>query len=356
MILAGGSGTRLWPLSRAALPKHLAPLAPDGRSLLRHAYERAERLGGVVLVVTARDQVPQVLAELPELDPSLVLAEPEPRGTGPALAWAASWALAHEPEAVLVSLHADHYLPDLEATEQALAWAASWAKSSQLLVAIGVEPRHPTTGYGYIRLGAAVSAPEGLDDAPPVFWGTFAEKPDRAQAEAMLRQGGHLWNTGLFAWPAALFLAELARYAPQVAGPVGEAAALETGGDFARAWSRVPPGVVERLVLERSQRMAALPTDLAWTDLGSFLDLHQVALAAGRGDAEDNVVTGDALLLGSRDNFVESAGARLVALVACQGMAVVDGPDALLVCPLDRVQEVSQLVQEMRRQGRRQVL
>lgn len=359
MVLAGGSGTRLWPRSRAGEPKHLSTPAPDGRSLLRHAYDRAARLGGELLVVTAADQAAQVLAELPELEPDRLLLEPEPHGTGPALTWAAIRALELHPQAVLVSLHADHYMPDISATTAALLSAASWARLSPVLISIGLKPTWAAPGFGYVEAGTEINRPAQLGRALPLLHGRgFVEKPGAEQAQQLLAGGHSFWNTGLFAWRAELFLQEMETYAPEVAGSVADAVAgSHLGSDaFAAAWAKVPQGVVERLVLERSPKLAVLPVELPWSDLGSFLDLYQAAIQAGNGDSRDNVVSGDALLLESAGNYVDAAGKRLVVVLGLEGLVVVDTEDALLVCPLARVQEVAKVVAKLRSSGRLELL
>ena len=355
MVLAGGSGTRLWPRSRSREPKHLIPLAPDGRSLLRHAYDRAARLGGQVLVVTAERQAAQVLAELPELEPERLLLEPQPRGTGPALTWAALVALQLHPNSVLVSVHADHYMPDEAATTEALLSAAVWASRAQVLISVGLKPSWGAPGFGYVQAGAELARPPELGPALPLFQTLgFVEKPNPERAQEMVARGGFFWNTGLFAWQAQLFLDEMWAYAPEVVGAVSTAVASQARGSeaFASAWGKVPSGVVDRLVLERSALVAVMPVELSWSDLGSYLDLYRAALQAGQGDDRGNVIRGEALLLESERSYVDSAGKRLVVMVGTEDLAVVDTEDALLICPLSRVQEVSRVVAELRQSGR----
>jgi mannose-1-phosphate guanylyltransferase len=359
VVLAGGSGTRLWPRSRAGAPKHLSTPAPDGRSLLRHAFDRAARLGGELLVVTAAEQAAQVLAELPELEPDRLLLEPEPHGTGPALTWAAIRALELRPDAVVVSLHADHFMPNISATTLALLSAASWARVSPVLISIGLKPTWAAPGFGYVEAGTEIPRPPHLGRALPLLHGRgFVEKPGPDRALQLVAGGNSFWNTGLFAWRAELFLQEMETYAPEVARSVADALASSDQGSsaFAEAWAKVPRGVVERLLLERSPKLAVLPVDLPWSDLGSFLDLYQAAIAAGRGDARDNVVSGDALLLDSAGNYVDAAAKRLVVVLGGEGLVVVDTEDALLVCPLSRVQEVAKVVAEVRSRGRLDLL
>ena len=302
-------------------------------------------------MVSAADQEQRVRQELPELGAQRLLIEPEPKGTGPALAYAAIVAELLVPGAVMVSLHADHHLPDAAETTAALLGAAWWARELPSLVAIGVRPTRPATGYGYVEQGEELDRPPGLPAAaPPLLRANgFREKPDAAGAASMLRDGRHLWNTGLFSWPARLLLSEFEAHSPEVLA--GVRAAVEGLVADTERWSRVPPGVVERLVLERSSRLAVLPTSLEWSDMGSFLDLHQAATAAGAADGEGNVARGDVLLVDSFGTLVDSAADRLV-VVGASGLVVVDTEDAVLVCPLERVQEVGEVVSRLRQLGR----
>lgn len=327
--------------------------------MLRHAYDRAARLGGAVLVVTAVQQAALVLAEIPELEPERLLLEPEPRGTGPALAWAALAALRLHPQAVMVSLHADHYMPDETATAKALLSAAAWARRFEVLISIGIEPAWAASGFGYVEVGAELPPPADLELALPLFHAlSFVEKPDPARAQEMVASGRYFWNTGLFAWRAELFLEELGTHAPAVLAAARSAFAGQELGSatFAADWATVPIGVVDRLVLEPSSRVAVLPTHLPWSDLGTFLDLYRTALAAGEGDGNLNVVRGDALVLESRGSYVDAAGKRLVVVVGGQELAVIDTGDALLVCPLAQVQDVTRVVAEIQRRGRTELL
>jgi mannose-1-phosphate guanylyltransferase len=312
-----------------------------------------------VLVVTAVQQAAQVLAELPELEPDRLLLESEPRGTGPALAWAALSALQLHPRAVLVSLHADHYMPDEAATTRALLSAAAWASCSEVLISIGLKPTWGAPGFGYLEAGVELARPARLGPALALFQSLgFVEKPGPKRAQEMVSGGGYFWNTGLFAWRAELFLEEMATHASEVAGAVRAAVSSQPRGSaaFAESWSRVPSGVVERMVLERSSKVAVMPVDLRWSDLGSFLDLYQAELDAGEGDPRGNVVRGDTLLLESDRSYVDSSGKRLVVVVGAEELAVIDTEDALLVCPLSRVQEVTRVVAELRQRGRTELL
>jgi mannose-1-phosphate guanylyltransferase len=343
VILAGGAGTRLWPLSRSASPKHLLKLLGD-KTLLRATYERAVRVADRVVVVTEVSQVEAARRELPELADADWIVEPGRRGTAACLALAAR---VLPPEGVMVSLHADHLIPDVEAFAETVTSAADWARQSGSLVTVGLRPRSAATGFGYIRCGERRAA-VGRSDAYRAL--AFVEKPPTAEAEAMVQSGEYLWNTGIFAWRNQVFLDQLAQTAPEVATGAEAAALARAEGredDYQRSYLAVPEMAVDHAVMERTRDLLVVEAGFAWSDVGSWADLRDVLAA----DADGNAVEGDALILDGGGNVVHSDG-RLVAMVGVSDLVVVSTEDALLVCPRDRVQEVKLLVAELKRRGR----
>ncbi|MBV8196445.1 MAG: mannose-1-phosphate guanylyltransferase [Candidatus Dormibacteraeota bacterium] len=374
LVLAGGGGTRLWPLSRASTPKHLLPLAPGGATLLRATVERVVDLGETVSVVTAAEQADACTRELQGLiPPEAIIAEPVARGTGPALGLATSLVARADPEALIASVHADSRVGDDDAYRAAVLASAGVAKGTGGLATVGLIPSGPATGLGYIEMATPLppgtwvdplpSAPEALRrtaGALPVFTAArLVEKPDYETAVAYLDGGRHLWNLGLFAWPAAVFLDELRAAAPAVVDGIERTAEARAAGDEAgamAAYSSITTAAVEPLVFERTARLSVVQATFPWSDLGSWSDLHIARVESGEADGDGNVVDGDALVLGSRDSTIEARAGRVVAVAGVDDLIVVDTPDALLVVPQDQAQRVKEIVEQLRAGGRDELL
>ena len=375
LVLAGGSGTRLWPLSRRSVPKHLLPLGPGGSTLLRATVERVSDLGESVHVVTAADQAERCREELRglHLGSDSVIAEPEARGTGPALGLATAWVARTDPKAVIASVHADSRVGDAHAYRSAVVASAGWARASGGVATVGLRPTHPATGLGYIQLGEALpgerwrspaaavppAAAGGAAALPAFSAAGFVEKPDAARAAEYLAEGRHLWNLGLFAWPAGAFLEQLRAAAAPLADAVSAVVDARAAGDEARAtaiYAAQTAAAVEPLVMERLTQLVVVEASFAWSDLGSWSDLHAARVGDGEADASGNVVAGDVLLLAATGTLVESRGGRLVAVAGTDGLVIVDTPDALLVVPAAEAQRVKDLVQRLSAEGREELL
>ncbi len=350
VILAGGSGTRLWPLSRRALPKQFLPLVGE-RSLFQQTVERVRPLvGDNVLVVATQDVGFLAAQQLRELgvDPGgRVLAEPVGRNTAPAIGLAA---LLSEPDEVLLVLPSDHAIQRVEAFRDAVSRARAVADAGYL-VTFGITPSRPETGYGYIQAGQALEGFPGFHRVA-----RFVEKPDRSTAERYLAEGGYSWNSGMFAFRADRILEELARHAPEVhrglqalADPV-----RRTGEVPADAYAAIPKISIDYAVMERSDRVAVCPADLGWSDLGSFAALHEVMARDAEGNAA-HAAGGRALFRDARGNLVWAED-KVVAVIGLGNLAVVDTPDALLVCALDRAQEVRSVAEALQAEGREEAV
>ncbi|HSP96466.1 MAG TPA: sugar phosphate nucleotidyltransferase [Candidatus Dormibacteraeota bacterium] len=346
VIMAGGAGTRFWPLSRAARPKQFLHLAGRGTML----QETARRLRGVVprervLVVAPPAHVRLVRAQLPWLAADNLIVEPAPRGTAACLALVAAQVARRAPDAALVVLAADHAISDVAALRVCLRRAFAVADDGWL-VTFGIPPTRPETGYGYVRVGAP------LDRARPRAARAlrFVEKPEARTARRFVAAGDYRWNSGMFAWRVDAFRAALARYEPAIAA-AADAVAERGGAAARRAYGRLPSQPIDVALLEHARRIAVVDATFDWSDVGSWAAMAELWGTDGAGNAR----RGRALLLDCRDTIVQ-AGSRLVAVLGAEDLVVVDTPDALLVCPRTRAQEVRAVVAALARGSTRRLI
>ncbi|MEO6796263.1 MAG: sugar phosphate nucleotidyltransferase [Candidatus Dormibacter sp.] len=347
VILAGGSGTRLWPRSREKTPKHLLTL--HGRqSLLQATYQRVRRLSDQVYVVTERSQVPSIKQQLPELLDAGYIVEPARRGTASALGLAALTIAGIDPKATMLSVHADHYLgADEDAYIATLDAEAGWAERQRSLVTVGLTPPYASTAFGYIRPGEQVIGP---GDVPAYRVRSFVEKPDLRTAKAYLRAGDYLWHLGLFSWPVEVLFSELAAHAGALhAGLERVRTARDTGDQAAAddAYRALPMEAIDTAVLERTTNLLMVRASFEWHDLGSWADLHDIL----EQDAAGNFVEGDHVLIDSKNCMIHSPK-KLVAAVGLEDMVVIETDDALLICPKARSQDVKLIVDRLRQMGK----
>ena len=349
VLLAGGSGTRLWPLSRSQYPKQFLPLVGE-RSMLQATLERVAPLASEAEPLLVCNEAHRFLAaeqlrEMGVANPGILL-EPAGKNTAPALALAALEVERARPDAQLLVLPADHVIEDpvvfQRAVETGMAAAAEGA-----IVAFGIEPRSPETGYGYIR---AEGQPDGAGSALRIR--EFTEKPDAQRAQAFLEAGDYFWNSGIFLTRADTYLAELGHHAPEILAACREAAEGATRDlDFIRvdaeAFGRSPADSIDYAVMERTENACVVPVATGWSDVGSWSALQEVTSA----DADGNVIRGDVLARDNRNCYLRAEN-RLLATAGLEDQLVVETADAVLVASKDRAQEVKELVEELKAAGR----
>jgi mannose-1-phosphate guanylyltransferase len=355
VVLAGGAGTRFWPLSRQARPKPLLRVAGEG-SLLAEAVDRARRVAdpGCVWLVCGHDHADVVRREA-GLPLARTLVEPRMRNTAAAIGLAAARIASVAPGAVMVVLPADHRVPRAGEFARAMRSAVRAASREAVLVTLGVRPTRAETGYGYIRLGSAVGgAYPGLHAVA-----RFVEKPDLPTAQAFLAGGDHLWNSGMFVWSVRTLLAELALHAPAiaralapVAGLAARARAADVGAAIAAAYRRVPKAPIDTALLERSASVWCLPVDFRWSDVGTWASLAQ---EVGVSTENSSVISGTAWTYDAPGNLI-AGGDRPIVLLGVRGLAVIDAGDALLVVNLERSGEVRDVVASLRKRRRHGLL
>jgi mannose-1-phosphate guanylyltransferase / mannose-6-phosphate isomerase len=345
VVLSGGAGTRLWPASRESHPKPFMKLA-DGQTLIEKTYTRAKGLGSEVLTVTNRDYYFMSRDELERVGASgSFLLEPFGRNTAPAIALAAKMIEAIEgADAVMLVLAADHLIADQVGFASAVAEASKHA-AQDYLVTFGIVPTAPETGFGYIERGESL----GLSNKVACF----VEKPDLETAKGYVSSGKYLWNSGMFCFKAGVFLAELVKHAPEVAKvvdacwvamqPLNNAQMAEIPAEL---FKNAPDISIDYAVMEKSDKVAVVPGDFGWSDIGSWNAIRDLV----QPDAAQNRALGEAIFVDSTNTFVQSED-RLVATVGINDLMIIDTADALLVAHPDKSQDVKKVVAQLKKDG-----
>ncbi len=355
LLLAGGKGTRFWPLSREDHPKQLLKLFSD-RTLVEETYDRIRPLvpNERILVATSLGLAPRLMSLFPDIPRQNFIIEPVARNTAPCIAVAANVVSARDPDGIIAVLPSDHFVSDVAGFLEIMTCAELHASKGKI-VTLGITPTHPETGYGYIRFGEFEQDP----DHPEAKHRSrsiqaFVEKPDHATAVSYLKAGRYLWNSGLFIFRADVMLEKVRMHLPGLAEGVDALARLGAAApesdEVLKVWSEMPSISVDYGVMEKAEGLVVIPASFGWSDVGTWR-----ALTAFPTDENENFVFGRVLAVDSQQNVLYSS-AGLLATLGIQNMVVVVTRGAVLVCPADRTQDVKQLVEELKNRNQTEYL
>jgi mannose-1-phosphate guanylyltransferase len=354
IIMAGGSGTRFWPLSRKALPKQYLPLADESKSLIQATASRLEPLVGPrgILVVTSESQVKLVQEQLPQ---ACILAEPSARNTAACVGVASKFVLDKVGDVPTLCLPADHVIQNEIEIREVYTQALKLCRNEDALVTIGIKPNRPETGYGYVQAGELFSSSyEGVMQVKQ-----FVEKPDLTTAQGYLDQGDYFWNSGMFAWRPSVILNQIKELLPEMSvaldeiGPLAESA--DSFDEIAKIYNGIESVSIDVGILERAESVVMYPGDsFDWSDVGSWHSWAE-SVEAEEADKAGNIIRGEVLGLDVKNSALISSG-RLLAVVGLENVVVVDTGDAVLVCHRDKAQQVKDIVETLKADGREKYL
>lgn len=348
VIMAGGGGTRLWPVSRKENPKQLLALF-EGKTLFEIAVERLNGLFPFenILVVTIAEQAAKLKILVPQIPEGNYLIEPMPRGTAAVVAMSAAAIQKRDPNGVMVILTADHFVENVPAFQSVIRAGCECARNGHL-VTLGIKPTFPSTGYGYIEIGNSI---DGLGEQTVFNAIRFEEKPDENRAIDFVKSGKYFWNSGMFIWQSAEIMAEFRKYMPALAGSIKKLSTIigqdHSDDRFIKEWATIKPETIDYGIMEKSDRVVVIPVaDIGWSDVGSWDSLFDVMPA----DENGNIILGELIHpLESRNSLIFSdEKEKMVIPLGVQNMIIVNTPDALLICPRGESQKVKKLVEYLK--------
>lgn len=352
VIMAGGSGERFWPKSRAARPKQLLSLTGEN-SLLRDTLHRLQKWIPVenILVVTTEKLAAAIERHLPELPRQNLIVEPVGRNTAPCLLLAALH-VERQGDPVMVVVPSDHVIQQKDRFVSIMKEACVVAAASDVVVTIGIIPSSPETGYGYIQAGSLLGAAGGARIYKAI---RFVEKPDRFNAEKYLVEGNYYWNSGIFVWRPSVLLGLVQEHLPDIAKmlPQMRRAVLDNDRELLNTFYKDMPFIsIDYGVMEKAKNVLVIPGDFGWDDVGSWTALERIS----PGDADGNVlVQGECLNIDSKDCIIE-AHSKLIATVGVKNLVIVESEDAILICPKERAQDIKLVVNQLRLTGKDQYI
>jgi len=353
VIMAGGSGTRFWPLSRKSRPKQFLPIATQ-KTMIEETVERLRPLLPPEAIYTISDkaQAAAIRKLIPGLPHQNVLVEPLARNTAASLILATARIYLRNPRAVVLALPADHLITQPDVFLRKLRAAAAAAVQNDVIVTFGIPPTYPSTGFGYIHFSGRGRRRTGKEDFYPVL--RFKEKPGVEKAKMYLRQGRHCWNSGMFIWRAEVFAQKLERYAPDFFPYWKKILAGLKKNDvagIAAVFREIPATSIDYALMEKAEGVLMAEGDFGWSDVGSWVSLADIWTK----DSSENALRGEALFLDSRNCLVYSPH-RLAAVVGLRDVIIVDTKDALLVCAKKSDQRVKEVIEVLKRKGKKKYL
>ena len=352
VIMAGGSGTRLWPLSREKNPKQALRLVGE-RTMFQHAVDRLLPIFSIenIFVVTSHDHQQILSEQVPQLPATNFIIEPSGRGTAAAIGLAALHLMRLDPQGVMAVLTADHYITDTDKFRIALQVAGQVAQKGNM-VTLGIKPTGPFTGYGYIQQGSEVDVIQGL---PIHEVARFTEKPDSQTAQKMVAAGGYSWNSGMFIWQIRRIMEEFRLQMPKFHTQL-EVIQSQWGkpnfqDSLENTWQAIQKTTIDYGIMEKAANVVVIPVSMGWTDIGSWSSLVDLLPA----DSQGNITTGECALLNSTGNMVFT-DKRFIAAIGLHDLIIVDTGDALLICKRGEEQAVKTVVEKLKEQGKTHLL